>query len=174
MNWSRMIVLCISITSVGCGLVLGQVPAQQAQETEQQQIRTVLRDCQFEETTAVYEHPKDFDSSIFTRCFVPETKGGKAVVQVQNSVQHLLDKGWHSSAKESKSEAFVFLEVKIFPQGDVAEVITHERWYLLMVDERERIVIEIEPRMEYDVTYRLVKIDGKWLIQSNTTPRRRS
>jgi hypothetical protein len=85
----------------------------------------------------------------------------------------LLDKGWHYSEKESKNEAFVFLEVKIFPQGNVAEVITHERWYLLMVDEHDCIVIEVEPRMEYDVTYRLVKIEGKWLIQSNTTPRRR-
>lgn len=174
------IIFCVAVAYAPRAVVFAQPQAtrtqqqtQRSPEAEQEQIRTVLRDCQFEETLDVYGNPKDFDESILTRCFVPETKGGKAVVQVENSVQRLLEKGWHYSTKKSANEEFVFLEVKIFPQGNVAEVRTRERWYLLMVDEQDHIVIEREPRMEYEVTYRLVKMDGKWLIQSNSTPRPR-
>jgi hypothetical protein len=144
----------------------------QERESDEEQIRRVLRESQFAETLYVYEDPKNFDQEVLTRYWVPENKGGKAILQVLDSVRRLLDKRWHYS-KDSANEEFVISSIKIFPEENVAEVRTRERWYVPMVDEQDHIVKEKEPILEYQVFYRLLKIDGKWLLQSNSTPRPR-
>ena len=169
----RMIVFSIALT---CFSFTAQprlvVSAQRETETDEQQIRRVLRESQFAETLYVYESPNEFDDEVLSRYWVPANKGGKAIGQVLDSVRRLVDRKWHYS-KDSANEEFVIVSVKIYPEGDVAEVRTRERWYLPMVDEHEHIVKERDPILEYQVIYRLLKMDGKWLLQSNSTPRPR-
>jgi hypothetical protein len=159
---------------MSCGVALGQSQATRSQEseTDEQQIRRILKDCQVAETLFIYEYPKDFDKELFAKFWVPESKGGKAIAQVEESVRRLIDKHWHYS-KDSANEEFEIVSIKIFPEGDVADVRTRERWYVPMVDDQERIVKEKSPILEYPVFYRLLKIDGKWLLQINSTPRPR-
>jgi len=140
----------------------------QDRESDDEQIRRVLTDSQFIETLIIYVNPANFDKTLLTKYWVPENKGGKAIVQVENSVRRLLDKGWHY-AKESANEQFEIRSVTIFPPGDVADVRTRERWYVPMVDKDGNIVRERDAVLEYPaVTYRLVKMDGKWLVQKSS------
>src|SRR5439155_819405 len=139
------------------------------QETDEEQIRRIVRDSQFNETLGIYENPSTFDKTLLTTYWLPEGKGGKAIVQVEESIRRLLEKHWRYS-KDSANEMFEIRSVKIYPDG-VAEVRTRERWYLPVVDEQDHIVTQRDPILDYQVVYRLVKVDGNWLLLSNSTPR---
>src|SRR5438132_80615 len=108
-------------------------------KSDEEEIRRLVTDSQFEETLGYYVNPSAFDKTSLTRFFVSEDKGGKAVVQVENSIRRLLDKHWHY-AKESANEQFEIRSITIFAPGDVADVRTRERWYVPMVDEQDRLV----------------------------------
>src|SRR2546423_1234679 len=103
---------------------LGQEQAASVTQTnssDEEAIRKVVTDSQFNETLVIYVNPTDFDKNLLTKYWVPESKGGEAIVQVENSVRRLLDKHWHY-AKESANEQFEIRSIQIFPPGDVAEV----------------------------------------------------
>lgn len=138
-------------------------------ETPEEAIRRVVRDSQYNETLVIYVYPSNFDQALLSEYWVPEDKGGKAILQVENSVRRLIDNGWHY-AKESANERFEITSVTIFAPGDVADVRTRERWNLRLVDENGWLVKDRDSILEYPVTYRVLKIDGKWMIQKSSTP----
>lgn len=140
-------------------------------ETAEEEIRRVVTESQLYETLFIYGNPAGFDKGKLLEYWVPESKGGKAIVQVQNAVRRLLDRRWHYS-KESKNEEFVIRSITFFAPGDVADVTTRERWYVPMVDEQGRLVKDREATLEYSIRYRVVKIDGRWLLLLNSTPYR--
>lgn len=147
------------------------VSSTQIGSTDEEEIRRVVTDSQFNETISIYGNPANFDKSLLTKYWVPENKGGEAIIEVENSVQRLLTKHWHYS-KESANEKFEIRSIQISPQGDVAEVKTRERWHVPMVDDEGNLVKERESTLEYPVKYTLRKINGKWLIQKNSGPYR--
>lgn len=168
-----VLLLAFGISVLVPKAVLGQSPKSeqnQTQETDEQQIRRIVTDSQFQETLGIYVNPTTFDRAILTKYWVPESKGGKAIIQVQDSIRRLLDRHWHYS-KDSANELFEIRSLKIYPPGDVAEVRTRERWYLPMLDEQDHLVLERDPILQYQVIYRLVKVEGRWLLQTNSTPR---
>lgn len=134
---------------------------------DEEEIRRVVTDSQLNEMLIIYVNPKSFDQALLAKYWVPEKRGGQAVVKVQSSVQRLLDKKWRY-ANDSASELFEIRDVRIFPPGDVAEVRTRERWYVPMVDEHGRLVKERDSVLEFPVRYRLLKIDGRWLILTSS------
>lgn len=134
-----------------------------------EEIRRVVTDSQLNETLKIYVYPSNFDRSLLGRYWVPESKGGKAIVKIENSVRRLVDRGWHYD-KESANEKLDILSIKVWPQGNVADVRTHERWYVPMVDAEGMPVKDREPFLEYSCTYRLLRVDGKWLIMTTTVP----
>src|SRR5262245_22074052 len=101
MNQSRRtITVCIALTCFAVILLpteFGVAQRPQDSETHEEQIRRVLRESQFAETLYIYQFPKDFDREILEKYWVPENKGGKAIVQVLDSVRRLLDRRWHYS-----------------------------------------------------------------------------
>jgi hypothetical protein len=131
----------------------------------------VVKDSQFNEILLVYVFPSTFDKALLAKYWVPESKGGKAIIQVENSVRRLLDRRWHY-AKESANEQFDIRSIVVFAPGDVADVRTRERWYVPMTDEEGRLVKERDSILEFPCTYRLLKIDGRWLIQKSSCPYR--
>lgn len=139
----------------------------QTDPSDEEQIRKVVTDSQFNETLIIYVNPATFDKDLLTKYWVPESKGGEAIVKVESSVQRLLSKRWHYS-KDSANEVFEIRSLKIFPPGDVAEVRTYERWYVPTVDEEGKLVKERNSIIEYPVTYRLLKIEGKWLVMKSS------
>jgi hypothetical protein len=185
MQYGRRTVICGMLSSlvfvINKGLTMPLVAQQnlvtrklpQQDEPDEEQIRRVIRESQFNETLVIYVNPKTFDQALLTKYWVQEEKGGRAIIQVKHSVRRLLDRRWHYSV-ESANEEFEILSIKIFPPGDVADVRTRERWYVPMVDDQERIVKEKDPILEYPVFYRLLKIEGKWMLQLNSTPRPRN
>ncbi|SRR6266404_1556149 len=141
----------------------------QPTETEQEEIRKVVKDSQFNETLKIYVFPSSFDKALLAKYWVPENKGGKAIVQVESSVGRLLDRHWHYS-QESINEQFSIREIIVFAPGDVADVRTRERWYVPMIDDDGKLVKERDSILEFVCTYRLLKIDGRWLIQKSSCP----
>ena len=141
------------------------------EETDESQIRKVLRDSQFIEMLTIYTHPKTFDKTLLDKYWVPADRGGDAVEKVQASVRRLLDKGWHYG-DDSENEQFEIRSLQILSSGDEAEVRTRERWYMPMVDEAGNRVKERNPVLEFPVRYRLRKIDGRWLVQWSSGPYR--
>ena len=165
MNYAKILV---GIMLAAC-LLPARPAARVAQNTndDEEEIRRVVTDSQFNETLIIYVNPKTFDKALLTKYWVPESKGGQAIVKVTGSVQRLLDKNWRY-ADDSVNEQFEIRSVRIFPPGDVAEVRTRERWYVPTIDAEGRLVKERESTIEFPVRYRLLKIDGRWLIQSSS------
>lgn len=143
----------------------------QTNSNDEEEIRRVVTDSQFNEMLIIYVNPATFDRRLLTKYWVPENKGGEAMVKVQSSVRRLLNKRWHYD-KESANEQFTIRNIKIFPPGDVAEVRTRERWYVPMVDDEERLVMARSSVLEFSVEYRLLKVDGRWLVQNSSGPYR--
>lgn len=141
----------------------------QANESDKEEIRKVVNDSQLNEMLVIYVSPSSFDKSLLTKYWVPENKGGKAIIQVESSVRRLVDRGWHYD-KESANEQLDIWSMIVFAPGDVADVRTRERWYAPMVDEEGRIVKERDSILAFPCTYRLLKIGGKWLIQKSSCP----
>ena len=135
------------------------------QADEKDLIRQAITDSQAVETLVIYVSPKNFDHGLLTKYWVPANKGGKAIVQVQNAIRRLLDHGWHYSV-DSANEEFDVRSITIYPPGDVADVRTRERWYVPMIDENGNIVRDRDSILEYPAAYRLVKIEGRWLVLS--------
>jgi hypothetical protein len=72
-------------------------------------------------------------------------------------------------------EIFDFRYVRIFSPRDYVEVGTSERWYVpTMWADGSRVQNRNVYLGIYDVDYMLRKIDGRWLIEDNSTPRPRS
>lgn len=134
---------------------------------DEEEIRRAVTDSQFHEMLIIYVNPKTFDQALLAKYWVPENRGGQAIVKVQSSVQRLLDKKWRY-ANDSANELFEIRDIRIFPPGDVAEVRTRERWYVPMIDEHGRLVRERDSVLEFPVRYRLLKKDGRWLILTSS------
>lgn len=143
----------------------------QTSSADEEEIRRVMRDSQSTETLVIYGNPKNFDRSLLTQYWVPVEQGGKALQKVLDSVRRLVRNNWHYS-KDSENEVFDIRSIRILPEGDKAEVRTHERWYLVLVDENEKRVKGRTPILEFAVRYTLVKMGGKWLIETSSAPYR--
>src|ERR1051326_1503918 len=63
--------------------------------TDEEQIRKVVTESQFKETLVIYVNPASFDRELLIKYWVPEVKGGKAIINVQNAVRRLIDHKWH-------------------------------------------------------------------------------
>jgi hypothetical protein len=158
----------LALVTVSAGAVEECAPQQKASPTgDEEEIRRVVTDSQFNEMLVIYVNPKTFDQALLAKYWVPENRGGQAVVKVQSSVQRLLDKKWRY-ANDSANELFEIRDVRIFPPGDMAEVRTRERWYVPMVDEQGRLVQARDSVLEFPVRYRLLKIDGRWLLLTSS------
>jgi hypothetical protein len=140
----------------------------QTSSADEEEIKRVVHDSQFAETLVIYGNPKNFDRSLLTQYWVPVEKGGKALEAVLNAIRRLVRDNQHYS-KESENELFDIRSVRIEPDGNSAVVRTRERWYVLLVDENEKRVKGHNPVLEYPVRYTLIKMDGRWLIETNST-----
>jgi hypothetical protein len=136
------------------------------------EVERVIRESQLFETLTLYTNPKSFDKDQLSKYWVPIDQGGEAIKQVEANVRNLLNKRQHYG-KESKNVTLAILSVDINPARDYADVQTRERWFIPLYDENEVRVPNRPPYYEGNpIDYTLRKIEGRWLIQSNSTPSR--
>jgi DNA-binding winged helix-turn-helix (wHTH) protein len=142
--------------------------------SDEAEVMQVVKESQIYETLGIYTHPEAFDRSQLDKFWMSVEQGGKAVPAIEAAVERLRKKGWRY-ADESKVEIFDFRYVRIFSPRDYAEVGTSERWYVPTVWLDGRRVENRNVYLgTYDVDYTLQKIDGRWLIEENSTPRPKS
>lgn len=143
------------------------------EDPDRVEIERVVRESQLLETLTFYTNPKSFDKDQLSKYWVPIDQGGKAITKVEANVRNLLTNKLHYG-KESRNVVFDFLSVDINPARNYADVETRERWYIPLYDENEVRVADREPYYEGNpIDYSLRKIEGRWLIQSNSTPSRK-
>lgn len=143
------------------------------EDPEKAEVERVVRESQLFETLTLYTNPKSFDKEQLSKYWVPVEQGGEAIKQVEVNVRNLLDLHQHYG-KESKNEVFDIISLTINQDHDYADVVTRERWYIPLYDENEKRVTTREPYYEANpIYYTLRKIEGRWLIQSNSTRSRK-
>jgi hypothetical protein len=130
-------------------------------------VRTVVKESQIEEMLNLYENPDQSDgSNLLSKYWVP---GGEAVGDVQSGLRTLAKSGLHYGP-ESSAKRLEILSAKVFV-GDRAEVKTTEQWFLPLYTKDGKRVSDRNPEIgPIEVNYALRKVNGKWLIQSSTTP----
>lgn len=142
--------------------------------SDEAEVMRVVKESQIYETLKIYTHPESFDRRQLDKYWMSVEQGGKAVPAIEAAVKRLLERGWRYS-DESRLDIFDFRYVRIFSPRDYAEVGTSERWYVPTVRadgsrvENRNVYLGV-----YDVDYTLRKIDGRWLIEENSTPRPKS
>lgn len=137
---------------------------------DEAEIKRVLRDSQMYESLVIYERPKDFDRAVLNKFWLSSEKGGKAMEKIEASIRRLLTKKWHYG-EESRLEMLEYKYCRIYYPGNSAEVGTTEKWYLPVYHENGSRILEKNVFLgPLDVDYFFVKIDGRWLLQSNNAP----
>lgn len=153
-------------------------PAERVQvrsPSDEAEVMRVVKESQIYETLGIYTHPEAFDRGQLSRFWVSVEQGGKATAAIEAAVERLRKRGWRY-ADDSRVEVFDFRYVRIFSPRDYAEVGTSERWYVPTVWAETNVRVENRNVYLgiYDVDYTLRKIDGRWLIEDNSTPRPKS
>lgn len=135
---------------------------------ERQSVKNPLREILLYEIE-IYKTPNKVDMSSFTDYWVPEEKGGKAIIKVKTAIRRLKDNGLYYGTETNNSE-LTFTTIQIFPSGDYAEVQTRERWYLPLYNSKGQRVTTRNPAFSGIFTYTLRRFDGKWLLQDSNVP----
>jgi DNA-binding winged helix-turn-helix (wHTH) protein len=182
-GWKALILAAVvALTAVaGVAFVLqrraGRADPNQGQRvqvrspSDEAEVMRVVKESQMFETLEIYRRPESFDRGQLARYWLPPEKGGKAVAPIEAAVARLLRNGWRY-ADESRLELFDFRYVRIFSPRDYAEVGTSERWFVPTVRadgsrvENRNVYLGV-----YDVDYTLRKVEGRWLLEENSTPR---
>ena len=139
--------------------------------SDEAEVRRVVKESQVYETLGIYTHPETFDRNQLDKFWMSVAQGGKAVPAIEAAVGRLRQRGWRY-ADESRLEIFDFRYVRIFSPRDYAEAGTSERWYVPTVwADGSRVQNRNVYLGVYDVDYTLRKINGRWLIEENSTPR---
>ncbi|HLL15812.1 MAG TPA: winged helix-turn-helix domain-containing protein [Pyrinomonadaceae bacterium] len=140
--------------------------------SDEAEVMRVVKESQIYETLGIYVRPETFDQSQLDKYWLPAEKGGKAVTAVQAAVERLRKRGWRY-ADDSRMEIFDFRYVRIFSPRDYAEVGTSERWYVPTVwaNDGKRVENRNVYLGTYDVDYILQRVEGRWLLEENSTPR---
>lgn len=132
-------------------------------------IRQVVRDSQVFEFLTLDIHPDNYELQNVPYFWLPAESGGQEILKVGERLKRLKDENKRYGG-ESRLERFDFIYVKIYAPGNRARAGTIERWYLplyqngILVPDRN---VYLGP---YSVDYSLQKFDGRWLIESTTTP----
>jgi DNA-binding winged helix-turn-helix (wHTH) protein len=149
-----------------------QTRVQVRSPSDEAEVMRVVKESQIYETLGIYTHPEAFDRSQLSKFWMLIEEGGKAVPAIEAAVERLRTKGWRY-ADESRVEIFDFRYVRIFSPKDYSEVGTSERWYVPTVWANSGVRVENRNVYlgVYDIDYTLRKINGRWLIEENSTPR---
>lgn len=180
----RWLLAALSLTAIGAlGAVIfwrgASETGQQSRDgrtlvrspSDEAEVMRVVKESQVYETLGIYTNPEAFDRSQMNRYWLPVEQGGKAIPPIEASVARLRKNGWRYSS-ESRLEIFDFRYVRVFSPRDYAEAGTSERWFVPTVRadgsrvENRNVYLGV-----YDVDYTLRKVDGRWLIEENSTPR---
>ncbi len=116
-----------------------------------------------------------FDPSRLSQYRLPAEQGDKAVQSIAAVTDgHLRQKGWRYS-NDSWLEIFDYRYARIFSPHNYAEVGTLERWFVPTVGaDGSRVENRSVYLGVYDVDYTRRKVDGRWLLEDNSTPRPKS
>lgn len=138
--------------------------------SDEDEVKRVVKESQLFETLSVYVNPNNFDESKLREYWLPAEQGGKAILQVEKQLASLRSKGRHFGA-ESELRQFDFRDVRVYAGRDYAEVRTDEKWYVPLYGADGSRVPDKNPILAYPVDYMLKKVNGKWLLEENGTPR---
>lgn len=177
-SWSTGVLLLLT-----AGVLIGQwfrSPLQQPptptsktlSAADEAELRRVVRESQVLEFLTLERAPDKAGSyhDLLSKYWLSTADGGREIVNVQESVERLRQRGWHYGP-ESQVEQFAFMSIMLKTQED-AEVRTRERWSLPLYDKAGRRVPGKNQFFgPYDVVYKLKLVNGQWLIAETTTPR---
>jgi hypothetical protein len=137
----------------------------------QRSVRTAVEDSQKYQFLHLYTAPSQVRDADLSRAYwVPATQGGKEIENVRTSLNRLRQRGFHYGP-ESKLLALDVRYVRVALFSRDATVGTTEKWFLPLYEETGVVVPGKNPTLgPYQIDYLLRRIDGRWLIQSTTTP----
>jgi hypothetical protein len=139
--------------------------------SDEAEVRRVVLESQKLETLEAYVHPDAFDEGRLREYWLPAEQGGKAILQVDKQLASLRSKGRHFG-EESELRQFEFRDVRVYAGRNYAEVRT-EKWYVPLYEADGSRMLDKNPVLAYPVDYMLKKVDGRWLLEENGTPRPR-
>jgi DNA-binding winged helix-turn-helix (wHTH) protein len=137
---------------------------------DEAEVKRVVKESQVFETLGIYVNPNGFDETKLNEYWLPAEQGGKAILQVNKQIASLRGKGRHFG-EESELRQFEFRDVRIHAGREYAEVRTEEKWYVPLYEADGSRVMDKNPILAYPVDYMLRKVNGKWLLEENGTPR---
>jgi len=121
------------------------------------------------EMLSIYEKPESFNEykPKLSDYWLPIEQGGKSVEKIQNSVTNLLRHGWRYR-EDSRCDVFDVRSVHV--SGSSIDVTTRESWYVPVINSTGDLVIERNPNQRWDITYKLRRVNGTWLIEDSNAP----
>ena len=136
-------------------------------EKDSTSIRQLVEDASMVELRA-YQNPEHFQIDLLKDYFVPSTDGGRAAEKIKNSIKRLRTKQL-KYGPDARCEHFEVINIQFYA-SEVAEVITKEIWFFPYHNAHGLLRNQRNPRMGWQPTYLVRKINGKWLIHDTTVP----
>lgn len=167
-KWFRKISIVLAVSFlVIVAIIIGINIKRWKHHREEETVKRLLKESLLYELN-LYINPTAFNRSQLDAYWLPVEQGGKTTKDVDCALQSLLFQGWHYG-KESKYETFEFESTNV--SGDRAEIKTREKWYLPLYSAKDESLVKERRRyQEWQPTYFLWKVNGKWLIQDSTIP----
>ena len=138
--------------------------------SDEAEIRRIVLESQNYETLEAYGNPQAFDERRLEEYFLSAEQGGKEPTKIKDAVKNLIRKGTRYGS-EATNERFNFISVNVFSPRDYAEVQTDESWYVPAYKTDGTRDPNTNIRVQGKNNYFLKKINGRWLIEENSTPR---
>jgi hypothetical protein len=130
------------------------------------QIEQAVMESQRLKYTGLYRDPKGFERSRLSAYWVSSAQGGEATADIIGSAERLA-KYDLKYGPESKPDRFEVYSVELL-SPEFAEASTLETWYLAAYWNDVRIQ-GCTPNFDGVASYKLRRIDGRWLIQSESS-----
>lgn len=138
-------------------------------DSEQKEIADRVENAEKYESLSIYTDPSSFARSKLSRYWITKSSAAQSII---GSVKKLMNHkpGPWLYGKGSRLVSYDIRFVTIDPNGKTATVGTTESWYLPLCDSKGKRIPNKNPYMPpYPVQYVLQKVNGRWLIQSDTT-----
>jgi DNA-binding winged helix-turn-helix (wHTH) protein len=140
-------------------------------ESNEDEIRRVVKDSQFYESLVLYKNPLSFSEKDLDKYWTPELdiNSNSDRQKIRDAIASLLKEN-KKYGDETKCEKFEFESIELNKDTNFATVRTLEKW-LVAVYGGDGTLQKNKTVGPYFVSYIVRKIDGRWLIEKSNTGR---
>ncbi len=138
-------------------------------DSEQKEIAGTVKNAVKYESLSIYADPSSFDKKNLTKFWITNSTATQSIVGSVKKLKNHKEGPWFYG-NGSRLVSYNIRFVTIGANGNTATVGTKESWYLPLYDSKGKRVPNKNPYIPpYSVQYVLQKVNGRWLIQSDTT-----